>query len=241
MAMVEQNGLPRTTLTAGSYIAPPRPRPGRPRNARIVRRGSRLVVSWRAPVPGFRHAVSVELGDGRTLVLIARRGAKSVTMPGVPAGYGARATIMGMTQVNARGPAAKAALPATAPRPAAGRWTAGSVFDITQGRFELSRGGKALARLRLSPADAVADRCGSAEMQVAGRKKLTAGKRAGRAVWIVGRRAPAEPDGANPVAVRVTQSGKTLTGTLELTFDARRHATGELRLGNCRMFFEARR
>jgi hypothetical protein len=57
----------------------------------------------------------------------------------------------------------------------------------------------------------------------------------------VGKRAAAEPDGANPIAVRGIQAGKTVSGTLELTFDSRRHATGELRFGACRLFFEARR
>jgi hypothetical protein len=242
VAMVEQNGRPRTTLTAGSYIAPPRRRPGRPRKARIARRGSRLIVSWRARVPGFRHAVSVDVGDGRTLELIARAGAKSVTVPGVPRGYGARAAIMGITKLNARGPAARVTLAATAPRPAAGRWTAGTAFGyIAAGRFELSRGGRALARLRLTPSPAEADRCGAAELQVAGKRKLTTGKVAGRAVWIVGKRAPAESDGANPVPVRATQAGKAVNATLELTFDRRTHATGELRFGGCRIYFEARR
>ena len=241
MALVEQNGLPRKTLTAGSYIAPPRPRPGRPRKARIVRRGSRLVVSWRAPVPGFRHAVAVDVSDGRSIVLIARAGAKSVTVPDVPQGYGAKATVMGITKVNARGPAARARLVAKVRRPSAGRWSAGQAFDVATGRFELSRGGKHLATLRLTPATSIADGCGSAEVQVAGRKKLAGSTRSGRAVWVVGRRAPAEPDGASPIAVRATQAGKPVTGTLELTFDTRRHATGEFRFGDCRMFFEAHR
>jgi hypothetical protein len=240
MALVEQNGRPRTTLTAGTYIAPPRPRPGRPRKARIVRRGSRLVVSWRAPVPGFRHAVSVDLSDGRSIVLIARAGARSITVPHVPQGYGAKATIMGISKVNARGPAAKAKLAAKVARPGAGRWTANASFDVTQGRFELSRGGKQLAKLRLTPATAVAEGCGQGEVLVSGKKKLTASTRAGRAVWVVGKRASAEPDGANPIAVRGTQAGKSVSGMLELTFDSRRHATGELRLGACRLYFEAR-
>jgi hypothetical protein len=134
--------------------------------------------------------------------------------PDVPQGYGAKATMMGITKVNARGPAAKARLVAKVAPPSAGRWTANAAFDVAQGRFEL---------------------------QVAGRKKLTGSTRAGRAVWIVGKRAPGEPDGANPVAIRASQAGKTVTGTFELTFDSRRHATGELRLGGCRLFFEARR
>jgi hypothetical protein len=241
VALVEQNGLPRANLTAGSYVAPPRPRPGRPRHARIVRRGTRLIVSWRAPTPGFRHAVSVDIGDGRTVVKIARSGAGSVTVHGVPVGYGARATIMGITKVNARGPAARVRLPAAAPRPVSGRWRASSAFGyVASGRFELSRGGKTLARLRLTPGPQ-AEGCGSGEIVVAGKRRIVAAKRAGRAVWITGKRAPLEQDGANPVSVRVTQGGKTLSGTFESTFDGRRHATGELRTGGCRLLYEARR
>jgi hypothetical protein len=242
LAFVEQNGLPRKTLTAGSYTAPPRPRPGRPRNARVVQRGSRLTVSWRAPVAGFRHAVAVELTDGRSLVLVARAGAGSVAVQGVPRGLGAKATITGLTHVNARGPATNVVLAATAPRPAAGRWVAGSAFGyLANGRFELTRGGNALRRLRLTPAAGVAGRCGGAELQVTGQKKLTRSRVSGRSVWIMGRGAATEPDGANPVPVRATQARKTLNATLELTFDGRRHATGELRFGDCRMLFDARR
>ena len=47
---------------------------------------------------------------GVLLVLIAPAGARSVTVPDVPAGATGSATITGLTDANARGPAAKAKL-----------------------------------------------------------------------------------------------------------------------------------
>ena len=87
---------------SAAYRAPATARPGRPRRARIIRRGSKLVVSWRAPVPGFRHAVDFRLGDGREFAQIAPAGVRTVTAPGVLSGYGATVSIMSVSCVDSR-------------------------------------------------------------------------------------------------------------------------------------------
>ena len=121
VALVEQNKLLRKAIAAGSYVAPARQRPTRPRKLRVARRGSRLVASWRAPRAGFRHAVHFKLADGRQLLRIAGARARSVTLSGVAPRYGATVTVAGLTNANGRGPSARASIRGRPPaRPAAG-------------------------------------------------------------------------------------------------------------------------
>jgi hypothetical protein len=110
VALVEQNGRPRVDLEAGSYRAPGPLRPGRPTRARIVRRGSSLVVSWQPHPAGFLHVVYLSRTDGQRLVLLAPMRRKSVLVRGVPKTVGASARIFGVTTLNARGPAAQASI-----------------------------------------------------------------------------------------------------------------------------------
>ena len=229
VALVEQNGAPRDTLTAGSYRAPARARPGRPRRLRIARRGSRLAVSWRAPQPGFRHAVALRLADGRRLLRIVRPGARSVTFRRVASGYAARVALTGLTNANGRGPAARAISPGRPKaKPGRGRWKLATTFDyVRRGRFTVGRG--SVSRLTITPGR-VADRsCGTRTLKVSGARRLSRATRDRRAIWSVGSR------------VSLAQGGKRRRGSLELRFDGRRTAVGELSAKNCRLYFEARR
>jgi hypothetical protein len=241
VALVEQNGLPRTRIAAGSYRAPPPLRPGRPKNARITRRGSGLVVSWRAPTPGFRHAVYLRLSDGRRLVRIAGAHRRSVRVSGIEPGYGAVATISGLTHANGGGPPAKAKIAGRPPQPRAGRWRLRKAFDyVKKGGFRAGRD-NSVSSLRLTPGPLAATACGKRELRMTKSRDLTqSSTRAGLALWILGRRASKTQDGASPVRIRVTQGRKRRRGTLELTFDGSSRARGELRLRGCQLFFEAR-
>ena len=242
VALVEQNGLPRKRIAAGSYVAPPPPRPGRPRHARIARHGNVLIVSWRAPVAGFRHAVYLRLGDGRRLVRIARAGSRSVKVAGVAPGYGAAATISGLTHANGSGPATRVAIAGEPPRPATGRWRLGRAFDYVKGGSFRIGPRRSVSSLRIRPGRLATRACGKRPLAVAGDRGLTrSSTRAGLALWIVGKRARRSQDGASPVPVRLTQGRQRGRGTLELTFDGPRRALGELRLRGCRLRFEAQR
>jgi hypothetical protein len=242
VALVEQGGRPRTSITAGSYRGPPRLRPGRPRNARIRRRGRRLVVSWRAPRPGFRHALYLRLGDGRRLVRIASARRRRVTVSGVAPGYGAVGKVVGLSHANGRGPSARVAIAGKPRRPRAGRWKLSRAFDyVKTGAFRVGRGGRSVANLRVTPGRLASRRCGRRELRMSGRRKLTRSSRLGLAIWIVGRRAPRTIDGASGVGVRVRRGGKALAGRLKLSFDGRPRGRGELRLRGCRLYFETRR
>src|SRR5829696_1405762 len=109
VALVQQAGRPRRNVNAGSYRAPGMAKPGKPRALKIQRRGSRLAVTWKPAVPGFRHAVHVSLSDGteRVVVLGAKR--RSYTVSRVPRTVRATVRVTGLTKLNGKGPSARAA------------------------------------------------------------------------------------------------------------------------------------
>src|SRR5207247_9800125 len=108
LARVQQNGAPRTTLTAGSYRAPGPLKPHRPRALRVRRRGTRLVIRWRPRPAKFRSLVYIALGDGRRFARVVAPGRRSFTLKRVPRRVGARVKVLGLTQANGNGPAARA-------------------------------------------------------------------------------------------------------------------------------------
>jgi hypothetical protein len=112
IAMIEQNGVPRTNVTAGSYRAPGMLKPGKPRKLKITRRGSRLVVSWIPNPARFRHAVYLRLTDKRQLVQVVSASRRSFTLKGVRSNVGAKVTVMGLTAANGKGPSARASIKA---------------------------------------------------------------------------------------------------------------------------------
>ncbi|MEA2450646.1 MAG: hypothetical protein QOG63_2578, partial [Thermoleophilaceae bacterium] len=106
-ALVQQGGVPRTTLTAGSYRAPGMPKPGRPRKLNIRRTGTKLIVSWRPHPRGFRSAVHVKLTNGRQLVRVVAPKQHRLKLKGVGRKVGATVRVMGLTDGNSKGPAAQ--------------------------------------------------------------------------------------------------------------------------------------
>ena len=162
---------------------------------------------------------------------------------GVDPGYGVTAKVIGLTSANGRGPAARASIPGALPRPARGRWQVEKTFDyVTRGRFKVRpRDRRTVSGLRLVPGAAADEACGSGELRVRGKSRLRRATRAVLAVWIAGRRARRELDGARPVRVKAVQGGNALAGTLELSFDERRSGVGELNVPGCRLYFEFHR
>jgi hypothetical protein len=240
LALVEQDGVPRTTIKVGSYRAPAAPRPGRAKHVRIARRGAAVRVSWRAPRPGFRHAIRLSIDDGRQFVRIAPAGSRSIKVRGVDPGYGVAAKVFGLTRANSRGPAARAAIPGRPPRLARGRWRIARAFDYAKGgSFRVKRG--AVTAFRVVPGPAADDSCGGGRMTVRGKQRLRRGSRVGLAVWVAGKPGRRTLDGARSVRVRVKQGGEAHSGRLEIVFDERRRGAGELNVGGCRIYFEARR
>jgi hypothetical protein len=110
VALVEQDGNPRATLTAGSYRAPGMLKPGKPRALKVKRSGSRLVVTWRPNPSGFRHAVYLQLTDRRRIVKVLAAKRRSLTLKGVSSKVGAKVQVLGLTAGNGKGPSATASI-----------------------------------------------------------------------------------------------------------------------------------
>lgn len=97
VALVEQNGLPRTRLTVATYRAPATAKAPRPRRARAFRRGSKLVVKWKKTrrVHGYRVRVNLPR-DGRRLIFITRRKQTRIKVGGIEKTDVARVTVAGI-------------------------------------------------------------------------------------------------------------------------------------------------
>ena len=105
VAIVEQYGLPRATLTLGSFRALAPPRPAKVTHLKLTRRGTSLRVSWKQPRQSFRHAVYADLSDGQELLLIVGPKSTSATFTGVPATVGATVRVTGLTSSGGKGAA----------------------------------------------------------------------------------------------------------------------------------------
>jgi hypothetical protein len=112
VALVQQRGRPRATLTVASFRAASALTPGKPRALKLTRKGTRVTIAWRAPRAGFRHAVHLTLSDGRQLVRVVGARQRTTVLIGVAAGTTVKATVRGLTSGNAKGPLVSASLKA---------------------------------------------------------------------------------------------------------------------------------
>jgi hypothetical protein len=117
VALVEQDGLPRTKRTVATYTAPPRAKPalptgvklgtiGRARASKASPRG--LTITWRAAKGAARYGVRVVLPDGRRLFFLRNADDRVVRIHDVPAEGRAVVRIVGLRRDNTTGPAATA-------------------------------------------------------------------------------------------------------------------------------------
>lgn len=112
VALVQQRGRPRATLTVARFRAASAATPGKPRKLKLTRKGTRVTIAWRAPRAGFRHALHLTLSDGRQLVRLVAAKRRTTVLTGVAAGTAVKVTVRGLTPGNAKGPAASASLKA---------------------------------------------------------------------------------------------------------------------------------
>jgi len=103
-AIVENDGIPRKTLTVARYVAPRPAGPGRPRGLRVRRTRTGLRVSWRRVPGAAKYAVSVQTGDGRRRVFSTRR--TRLRVPAVTRRMRGRLRVAGLTVTNTAGPSA---------------------------------------------------------------------------------------------------------------------------------------
>jgi hypothetical protein len=114
-AIVEQRGMPRAKLRIAGFTARSYPRPGRVREVRLRRRGSRLVVTWRPAHDAVRYAVAWALRDGRRQATTTRAHRLVIrNVPGIDAG---RITVAALRRDNVAGPTIVKQLQAKPKRP----------------------------------------------------------------------------------------------------------------------------
>ena len=99
-----------TLSTVASFHASGPPKPGKVTKLKLARKGSSLVVTWKAPKSVFRHAVYVVTTDGRKLVLIVSAGVSKATFAGITKKVGATVRVSGLTVAGGKGPTVTARL-----------------------------------------------------------------------------------------------------------------------------------
>jgi hypothetical protein len=107
IATVEQDGIPRNSLTVARYKAPPWRKPAKPRKLRVRRRGSNLVVSWRAAAGASRYSVYVTAADGERELFLVSAKKRRLKVRGVQKDDSAKVQVRGMRSDGLPGKAAK--------------------------------------------------------------------------------------------------------------------------------------
>ncbi len=112
VALVESYGTPRATIAAARYTAPPPARPATPKRLKVVRKGTRLAITWKRVAGVSRYRVIVKLSDGRSVLLLPTGKQTSASVPDVARKLSATATIRAERADGTAGPTARARLKA---------------------------------------------------------------------------------------------------------------------------------
>ncbi len=105
-AVVEQDGFVRDRIRVARFRAPRAFRPSKPKGLRLRRRGSALLVRWRAPVGARRYEIKVALSNGRRLVFLTRR--RSLRVRRVGRTLRAAVSVRGLSSTGVEGRTARA-------------------------------------------------------------------------------------------------------------------------------------
>jgi PKD repeat protein len=81
--LLNAEGATVRELTVGHYTAPGAFRPGRPRQARIVRRGTTALLTWRAATGARLYKIEVRGSDGRLQTFFRKPRSRSVVLANV--------------------------------------------------------------------------------------------------------------------------------------------------------------
>ncbi|WCB92370.1 hypothetical protein DSM104299_01063 [Baekduia alba] len=101
IAMVSSNGRPRTTLTVGSYVAPPPAKPATPKRLKATRTSKALKISWATAKNAKRYEIRATLSDGRRL--LSRQKPTRLTIGSVTSTTRATITVTGLKADGTRG------------------------------------------------------------------------------------------------------------------------------------------
>ena len=121
VALVEQSGIPRASVTVARYRAPAWKRPARPKRLRVRRSGSALVATWARTPGAARYLVYATAADGEreTFILPARK--RRLRIGGVARDDRAVVRVSGLRADNVAGKAATARVKPVKPRRRRGR------------------------------------------------------------------------------------------------------------------------
>jgi virginiamycin B lyase len=110
IALVTENGEPRTDLTVASFSSPP-PRPGRTGSIRLSRSKGGLLVSFRPAPLSTATVLSATFAEGRSVLLLAPHGRNSLLIAGVAKSAGLKAVRITALRGAVAGPAVRVHLP----------------------------------------------------------------------------------------------------------------------------------
>jgi hypothetical protein len=116
VAIVEQDGAPRDTLTVARYTAPAWRRPAKPRRLRVRRKGTTLIVTWRKAAGAERYTVFATAADGDREVFVLPRGRLRLRIPDVQRNHRARVEVAGLRSDNLPGPRSRVDVKPVRPR-----------------------------------------------------------------------------------------------------------------------------
>ena len=116
VAIVEQDGAPRDTLTVARYTAPAWRRPAKPRRLRVRRKGTTLIVTWRKAAGAERYTVFATAADGDREVFVLPRGRLRLRIPDVQRNHHARVEVAGLRSDNLPGPRSRIDVKPVRPR-----------------------------------------------------------------------------------------------------------------------------
>ena len=106
LATIAHNGLQIEQLTVTSYMAPGPEQPARPANIRATRRNGGVLITWGRSRGAVRYAVSVQLSDGRRLLLLTRAGKRTAQVGSVGPSTSGLVRVVGLTAANSASPVA---------------------------------------------------------------------------------------------------------------------------------------
>ena len=111
VAIVEQDENPRTTLTAGSYLARGFAAPARPGKVTTRVRGRRLDINWRAAAGAASYQVLVDHKDGRSEFYEPAASRRRLRISGLVANAKGTVRVLAVDERGVSGPAARATFP----------------------------------------------------------------------------------------------------------------------------------
>jgi hypothetical protein len=116
VAIVEQGGSPRDTLTVARYTAPAWRRPAKPRRLRVRRKGTTLIATWTKAAGAARYTVFATSADGDREVFVLPAGRRRLRIPDVQRNHRARVEVAGLRSDNLSGPRARVGVKPVRPR-----------------------------------------------------------------------------------------------------------------------------